>query len=543
MPPTSMNLVSSPWIPVINTSGSTELISIRTALNHAGDYLDVAAELPSMDFGIRRILLAILYRATIEQLDEGDPFEIWKSWWIAGEFPSDSINAYLDTWEHRFDLFDETTPFLQTPSLHTQKGDWKDLGVLISDSPGAGALYNQLDPDAPVDPATAARWLIHANAFDYSGIKSGAVGDKRVKGGKGYPMGIGWSGWLGCTTIKGQNLFETLALNFVANRELDDDTFEKDLPIWEEKPLTSSARPEARAWGQVSLITWPQRRIRLKEEHGLVTGVLICNGDPVDYTNQRGNEYMSPWRYSKPQSSKAKQPIYMPSGLQPGRAMWRGIETLLPPSSENMVKAPDKQSVHASYPATTVEWIGELTTRRILPTTFQMNLEVTSVIYGTQSAVIDQVIQDSLTFPALLATTEGEQLRAIVATAVQRADIAANALAKFAGNLARAEGGEPATATESTRKSVFSLIDPLFRDWLSRLTISEKEAEVELQQWTDQLRYLVKDEGATLVQRTSPAAWTGREIDDRLYTVGQAEAWFFVEINKSLPKPKGDPQQ
>lgn len=165
-----------------------------------------------------------------------------------------------------------------------------------------------------------------------------------------------------------------------------------------------------------------------------------------------------------------------------------------------------------------------------------MFLEVVSVIYGTQNAVIDQVIKDTLTFPSLLATAEGAGLRAIVTTAVQRADAAANALAKLAGNLARAEGGEPASATEQVRKTSFSLIDPMFRTWLSNLSISEVDGEQQLQSWTDELRNLARSEGEDLVRNTSPGAWNGREIDERLYTVGQAEAWFRAELTKVLPK-------
>ena len=67
--------------------------------------------------------------------------------------------------------------------------------------------------------AEAAQMVVHVMAYDYSGIKSGAVGDPRVKGGKGYPTGIGWAGWLGGTLLKGANLKETLLLNYVPQRE------------------------------------------------------------------------------------------------------------------------------------------------------------------------------------------------------------------------------------------------------------------------------------------------------------------------------------
>ena len=52
--------------------------------------------------------------------------------------------------------------------------------------------------------AEAARWLVHVHAFDPSGIRSGAVGDPSVKGGKGYPIGPGWTGQVGVVIVEGQ---------------------------------------------------------------------------------------------------------------------------------------------------------------------------------------------------------------------------------------------------------------------------------------------------------------------------------------------------
>lgn len=541
MPEKIMNLVSSPWIPVLKHDGTTELVSIRTAFSDANEFFDIASELPSMDFAIRRILLAVLYRATNEELED-DPLKVWKSWWNSGSLPLELIKEYLDEWEHRFNLFDKKAPFLQTPDLRSRKGEWNELKKMVIDSPGTGSLFSRTNPDQPIDPASAGRWLVHVNAFDVSGRKTGPVGDIRnaKHNGTGNPMGIGWSGWLGGTTIKGSNLFETLLLNLVCDRTYDDTAFEKDLPIWEEDPLPVGARSNAQPYGPVSLMTWPQRRIRLKVTDGLIDGVLICNGDAVDYTQQWNNEYMSPWCYSKTKSSDAKKPIYMPNKLQLERAMWRGIATLLPSQSPEQVKAPDKSLVSASLPAKNVEWIGKLTERRILPRDFKMTMEVVSVAYGTQNSVVDHVVHDVLTFPSLLAIAEeGESLRNIVTTAVSRADSAVNALAKFAGNLARAEGADPDSITDAMkveRYTTFSLIDPLFRNWLANLDVIQENAEEELTAWTETIRGLIGREGERLVQNTSPNAWTGREIDGRMYNVGQAEAWFRAELNKILPK-------
>ena len=89
--------------------------------------------------------------------------------------------------------------------------------------------------------AEAARWVVHAHAYDTSGIKTGAVGDPRVKGGKVYPLGVAWAGTLGGVFVEGENLRETLLLNLVAfdtdNLRIDPD---EDRPAWRRPP----ARPQ-----------------------------------------------------------------------------------------------------------------------------------------------------------------------------------------------------------------------------------------------------------------------------------------------------------
>ena len=546
---TSMNLVTSPWIPLIQGDGTNQNVSIQNvsiehALRHADKYLDIAAELPTINFGILRILLAILYRATNEELEE-EPTKVWQSWWDSRQLPITLIESYLDKWQHRFELFHPEYPFLQTPTLRKEDSTWRELGPLIIDSQGDEKLFNQSDSNKPIDAPTAARWLIHANPFDYSGNKAAAFGDaRRVASGNVPAKGVAWTGALGCTTIKGSTLFETLLLNLVADREKTKSVFLKDLPIWELDPLPNGEREGARPWGQVSLMTWPQRRVRLKEADGLVDGVLICVGDRIHDTDQRHHEYMTPWEYEEKASKENGTITYSPYKVNVDRALWRGIESLLPPNENKRIQGLNNIPVSRWLPAKTVEWIDRLITEHILPKNFRFSLEVISVKYWEQSSSFEQINRDSLTFPSLLAAAEGRFLRAIVITAVERADATANALADLAENLARAEGAitkgkndSPAKAAkERTLNSTFAVIDPMFRSWLSKVSISEQKSEDELRCWTDSMRSLAIKEGLELVHRTSPSAWHGREVDSTYYSVGYAYVLFYKKISKILPK-------
>ena len=541
----SFNLLTEPWIPVIYADGSVAEVGIKDVFADAHDIQELACDLPTVNVAIFRTLLAILRRSVDEDMAEDSDY--WAELWENDTLPMEAITDYLDSVSDRFDLLDPKKPFLQTPGLRNAKGVWNGLGQIIADSPKEDALFVQSDPNTELSYAKAAQWLIHTQNFDYSGIKSGAVGDSRVKGGKGYPIGIGWLGWLGCTIIKGKNLKETLLLNYVSPQFFECEPG-SDLPVWEEAPLTSAIRKNAHVNGQIGLCTWPQRRILLHNNGSAIDKVLVCNGDPIDYLSQYDNETMTPWRYSDPQSKKAKRHIYMPKTLNPGEALWRGLNSLLPQGQTGgyvtIEQRNSKDKLPSAMPPHTIMQLAE----RIgdpLPKDFRITVDVTSMIYGAQSAVYSTVAHDSLTFPGLLAIIdEGEELRDIAERAVEHAMTAAKELGKFAADVRRCEINSkesPDAAANKARATAYALIDQRFREWLSKLSISQADAQQQLQEWTDWLRSTMLTEGRRIAHEASPAAWTGRKISnpngsETIYSIGQVEVWFRGRIYKALPQ-------
>jgi CRISPR system CASCADE complex protein casA len=537
----SFNLLTEPWIPVIYTDGSVADVSIRDIFAEAHDIQGLACDLPTVNVAIFRTLLAIFYRSVSEDMLADRKY--WTKLWKESVLPLDAITEYLDSVSDRFDLLDLEKPFLQTPGLHSGKGEWKDLRTIIADSSKEDALFAQSDPNLELSYAKAAQWLIHTQNFDYSGIKTGAVGDSRVKGGKGYPIGISWLGWLGCTVIKGKDFKETLLFNYAPPESLSRN-LNSDLPIWEEPPLTSAVRKNARVNGQIGLLTWPQRRILLHNNGTGIDKVLVCNGDPVDYLSQSNNETMTPWRYSETQSKKAKRHIYMPKTLDPGEALWRGLSSLLPQDQTTSYITNDKDKLPITKPPHTITKLARRSGNP-LPEDFRITVDVTSMIYGSQQASYDTIVHDTLTFPGLLALIdEGEKLRDIAERAVNRAVAAASELGKFAANVRRCEinGKDSSGAAGNKARTVaYSLIDPRFREWLSKLSISQADAQQQLQGWTDWLYKTMLTEGERIAGEASPAAWAGRKIriskdKEIVYSIGLVELWFYKGLCDALPR-------
>lgn len=534
----AFNLIDEPWIRVVDAGGGVREVGIREALLEAGSFRGLAGELPTQDFALLRMLLAVVQRAVFPgaPATPEDGLDAWEDIWQSGSLPTGPIDDYLRQWRHRFNLVDEESPFLQTPGLRTAKGEWKDLSVIIPDSPGAGAMYTRHDPDRPIGLGEAARWVVHCMSYDVSGIKSGAVGDPRVKGGKGYPLGIGWCGWLGGIAVEGDTLFETLMLNTIADRE----ETRSGTPAWEQPvPGPAPRAPgEIGEMGAVTLFTWQQRRILLRVEDGWATGALVCNGDPVDYTAQYGREPMTSWRFSLPQSRKAKTAVYMPRMLDPDRAMWRGLESLLGNPGGERVKY-DGEHRAAAYPADVVEWTGRLTFHEILDGSRLLRVRGAGVVYGPQMSSYAQIFEDRLVLAAGVLENAG-QLRSRAFAAAERADDGVRALANLADNLVQAAGGDRGPASAEIRARAFADLDTGFRDWLRRLTPECDKAAL-LDEWTDEVRSTIQRMADDLIRATPDVAWAGREVaEDRVLNVGLADAWFRRALVKALPAPESE---
>lgn len=529
----SFNLLDEPWIKVTGHDGNGRELGLRDIFAQAGELKRISGESPAQDFAILRVVLAVLYRAFDFGEDVKENRKQWAAAWEDKKLPLERISRYLDEYSHRFDLLDREAPFMQTPTLATKSGEWKSLKVIIPDSPELGNLFHRRSALTPLPFAEAARWLVHCLAFDVSGIKSGAVGDSRVKDGKGYNSGIGWAGWLGGTVLEGQSLLETLLLNVVDHKPVA----WEGAPIWELPVPTSAVSDTPLPKGQLTLLTWPQRRIRLRVESGMVIGALVCVGDSVDYLHQDAIEMMSPWRYSEPQSKKAKEDIYMPKAINPDRALWRGLSAVLPEAEVDTTKGRTGSEVKISKPAGVMEALKTRTGRRsgIVPQNYRLSLRMVGYEYGPQMASYNRLLTDDLAFPALLAADK--QTIQFVLLAANRTQDTAAELRKFANNLAIASGGERGAAGFSAEGSFYSDVDPVFRQWVSGLT-SETDLSNHLATWTEQLRRLALAKAAELIAGVPDSAWSGREVDERQYNVGHAELWFRRGLGKVLPRPE-----
>ncbi len=534
-PPTTFNLIDEPWIRVRTLSGDVEDRSLRSVLDDAASIRSLAGEIPTQDAAVLRVLLAVLLASVRgdDRPSDDEALDLWLDWARAETFP-DAVDAYLDRVRPRFDLVDAEAPFFQVAGLTTASGRTSGLGKLIAEVPD-GEPYFTTRSGREVESlslAEAARWLVHCQAFDPSGIKTGAVGDDRVKGGKGYPFGYpAWAGNLGLVIMEGASLFETLLYNLPLVWSGPD-----DLPQWERPPVGPGidvTHPAPR--GPADLFTWPSRRLRLILAGDRVVDVQISNGDKLGPQNKHPFEPMTAWRYSKNQSSKTEQ-VLMPVMHVASRRIWQGLGALLVPG------ATDAPAIKPR----TVEWLEMLRWHELLDPSRIIDLRIVGFEYGTQNSTIDVGIDDRIAAP--VAALTDQILAAAAVNATERASRGVVALANLASNLDRAAGGEGEAPRQATFERGYTLLDAPYRRWIRTLD-DPVEAEARLDTWSIEASDILRRAGDDLVLGAGPAARTGREVNKpgndarELVDAGLADIWFRAALNKALPRPTNNPEE
>jgi CRISPR system Cascade subunit CasA len=496
---TTFNLCDEPWIQVRDVSGRVRDVSIREALGDPQSITAIAGEMPTQSVAILRLLLAILYRALPAAASERSAPALWAGWWRDG-WPAEAVTSYLDQWRHRFDLRDAEQPFMQVAELTTGSGKRSGLTKIIADLPDGNPFFTQRAGSGRtrLSAAEAARWLVHCQAFDPTGIKTGAVGDNRVKGGRGYPIGLGWAGNLGLVVLEGRTLRETLLLNLDLGIARPDD----DLPVWERPQLGPAVEDgHAQPRGVADLFTWPSRRVLLVWHGDEVVDLQISNGDALGPQNRHDEEPMTAWRRSANQEKKlGLATVYMPQLHDPARQVWRGLAPLLDPATAPPGEAPRLRP-------RTLDWLARLQLDGYVPSGQEVRLRTIGVAYGSNNSVIDAVIDDGL--GATVAALSDPSLIAHVKEAVAEADAGVHSLAMLAADLADATNSDRVVARDRAYTEGYATLDTDFRAWFSGLE-PHSDLLASRAGWARIVNNRIAQAGATLAQTAGPGAIRGR---------------------------------
>ena len=320
-PNPSFNLVDEGFIPCTHAeTGELQMVGLRDVLLNAHSLSEIQSESPLETVAIVRLLLAVLY-AAINPQDEVD----WETLWQAEKFAPNKINAYLDKWHDRFDLFSLTRPFLQVANMTmAQAGPLAQLATEAATGNNA-TLFDHISDDAPpaFSPDAAARRLLAAQAFalGFGKAAEAIIGDTPFP--RPYLADAiclrGVTLWL-----SGDNLFQTLLLNLVpsnANRRDDVPLWERDEPskLLDRVGKDKEKRIKIGAKGVIDRMVWQSRMIRLlPEPDGVVRRAYFTQGREADKTDDPMKAYIDDTKLGR-----------YALNLNAEKAAWRDLHTYL----------------------------------------------------------------------------------------------------------------------------------------------------------------------------------------------------------------------
>ncbi|MBG6136311.1 type I-E CRISPR-associated protein Cse1/CasA [Longispora fulva] len=538
------NLVDEAWMTGRRSDDGPRQVGLLDVLLDADRFEDLVMDLPTqIPAVLRQVLLPVVVDALGAPADRRD----WRQRFAQGHFSEaerERLRIYLGEHHERFDLFSQTFPFGQVAGLRTTKGETKGSATLVANAASGNnvplfASRTEADP-LELTPAQAVHWLLHTLCWDTAAIKTGAVDDPQAKAGKTTGNPTGPLGQLGVVMPVGQTLYETLLLNmpFTPAARLG-------VPQWK-RPAATPAWTTRAADGLLDLWTWQSRRVRLiphdTQDGVRVARVVVSAGDRLSMVPEW--EPHTAWNLApvgkKGTEKKAAKGHRHPRRHVAGKAAWRGLEAMLTPGRDN-------NAVETSF---LLDQIAELQDSGAIPADYPLQVHTYGMIYGTQSAVVEDILCDAIALP-ILSLVADTDTRDMVLEVAEQAEKLARAVNNLSADLRRAAGADPIPWNEGQRPGELVLhgLDPLVRRLLAGVRAAGGDEEV-LQRgqlaWEKLAWRTTRDVAEKVFATTPPGAFVGREVKQTkqgknnekavTYSLGTAEHNFLRQLRAVLPR-------
>jgi CRISPR system Cascade subunit CasA len=301
------DLVDEPWLPCIRPDGTERQLGLYETLAQAHESLELHGETPLETAALHRLLLAVLHRV----VDGPRSAKAWARLWARGRWDEAALRAYFEQWRDRFDLFEDTHPFYQSPDKRVKPKSLNSLAHQVASGNNPTLFDHHTDDEGIVlTPAEAARMLVTDQAFGLAGLSG--LTQKFTDG--TCASGITF-------LVQGQTLFETLMLNLV--RYTDESPIARepqDVPSWEmDDPFTPVRTVPL---GYLDYLTWQNRRILLMpaETPQGTTVRQMTMAPALRLDNSVENPMM---HYRRDEKRGA-----MPLSFFEGKALWRDSSAL-----------------------------------------------------------------------------------------------------------------------------------------------------------------------------------------------------------------------
>jgi CRISPR system Cascade subunit CasA len=516
------NLLDENWIKIQSESGNRE-VGLLEFFENAHTYKSLDGELPTQNFAVLRLLLAIMYAALYKNIESyDDAVELWLNIYKRGKFDYPVIRDYLENYRDRFYLFDEKFPFYQVNGIKGTDGFTRKLNGEINESgtnkePQKSRIFSMFAGKGKdeLSYSEAARWIIHMIGYDDTAIKP-------------YPKksGVGWLGKLGGLYIERKNLFETLLYNFVVSNQHEPwEMDEKKVP-WEYIISKDTAKYIITPNNPLEMLTVISRKIVLKKENGKVVGYTIAGGDSFSRKENAFAETMTLWRNENERKKNALNE-YVPKTHYYEKLLWTSLDNFL--VNEELYKKPG-----------VLEQISNFEEEKTIQSE-PLEIKTVGMIYVDKKSSVVDVYSDQLSFNGELLTTLGTMWCKRISNELKMTDDLCKSFANLAGNLYLCNGGykgKDAVAVKkiksNAKSEAYILLDVSFRKWISRINVND-DIEEKSNQWWSEASAIIKEAGNILLKKYSLMICKERGG----LSIPVAEHNFKIELRKLEVQRKG----
>ena len=548
------NLLDEKWIQVASKD-TVEKVSIKELFAGAAKYKELAGDMKTQDFAVMRVMLAILHTVFSRFDSKGDPYEffevdeesflqtgeleeydlydyedaLYQTWidiWNAKEFPK-VVYEYLEKWGERFFLYDDKYPFFQVTKEVIEKdaaggGEFygKNINRLISESNNKQAYFSPKDESYKeyIDDDELARWLITLQGY------IGTSDKKKVGSAKTYSKG--WLYDLGGVYLQGNNVFETLMLNFVIAYNENNNLLKIQKPCWEAETIEKNIELYFHNGidNIASLYTAWCREIfidsnRTKEDKFVC---FIAKLPEIEHSDAF-LEPMTVWKYNDTGEYKDK---YRPRKHDVNKSMWRNFGLLT-----GVGEGTRKPGV--------IEWLNKLCD---ISESEELgfnkeNITLCAVCMlddgnATSWAPIDEV-EDTLNLKerVLVDTGDNGWIIRINKTITDTKAIIDRALKKFIFELLEIRNMEKSDVSRYVEQFYFR-IDLSFRNWIESIDIDNDKDTKEIE-WRNVLKKAMKEYVDELVSNAGLRDYKGIETGTGVKNIATIYNLFLYRLNQN----------
>lgn len=554
------NLLDEQWIEVISSeTGEQKNVSMIELFNNADQYKCLAGDMKTQDFALLRFLLAVL-QTVFSRVDyEGNPYtgvelndcmqqtneldeddeddyseeveDCWKQIWKSGHFP-DVVCRYLEEWRGHFYLYDDKYPFYQLtneemeeivlPGKKASEFAGRNLNRLISESGNKTAMFSPVADDQK-DIMTSdqlVRWLIMLQG--YIGLS-----DKTKYKGIDMKPSKGWMFDIGGLFLEGDNLFETLMLNFIPLHPDNSYNFYKQRPCWEQSGMDNAQRlGNSEAINNLAeLYTNWSRAIYINPEHK--------DEEPVDLYIVKLPEilhrdnFLEPMTLWKMNHSGDNKDHFTPKVHEPDKGMWRsfGLITLKSAMDSDQHQPAIMTNLDNARKFIGSKWI---------------NLQAVSMRNdgnATSWVPVDEIADEMTANNLVISDSSDNGWIVRINDTVNMTKKIASIYWHFLSEVAEIRGKKPEKDgkifIEAENEKLYQNLNEPFRMWLTGIKPKDSK-DNKVSEWYDTLKNIALSQAESLVDNASTRDFTGIIKEDHIFNIFGAYKKFRNIVLKEL---------